>query len=209
MGDVTPLTGGLCFPDHLIDGNIFPLVRERSVVQYLVELEARPEILAGARPSMREVDFEVVAPGAEITAPTQLIFEWHVQNFPLLAESRGQVALTVTTDRSFRKQEAPEVRTFLDVKRGCELRRGASSSAEARKECEQALQFFEGRFSHDRFGFAQEWAYKTKTLLKDATMWMGNAASAGAAKHLGVAHAAKSAVEEEEEEEEMDFDLFG
>merc|ERR1712060_85090 len=152
---------------------------------------------------------EVVVPDAECKSAKQLTFEWQVQNFPLLAETRGQIALTVTTDRGFRKQEAPEVRTFLDVKRGCELRRGASSSAEARKECEQALMLFEGRLSHDRFGFAQEWAYKTKTLLKDATMWMGNAASAGAAKHLGVAHAAKSVVEEEEEEEEMDFDLFG
>merc|ERR1719436_689864 len=60
--DVSPLSAGLFFPDHLIDGAEFPLVRERSVIQYLVELEARPEILPGAPPSVREADFEVVVP---------------------------------------------------------------------------------------------------------------------------------------------------
>jgi len=209
--DVMPLTGGLCFPDHLIDGIMFPLVRERSLIQYLVEVEARPEILPAVPPSVHEANFEVVAPKGEAEPPCgrkQLIFEWQVQGFPLLAKMRGQISLMVSTDRSFRKQEAPEVRTFMDVKRACELRRCASSTAEAQKECEQALQLFEGRLLHDRFGFAQEWATKTKALLQNAAMWTGNTARAGATKQLGVAHA-KSAVVEEEEEEEMDFDLFG
>merc|ERR1712187_611493 len=108
----------------------------------------------------------------------------------------------------FRKQESPEVRTFLDVKRACELRRTAAGSPEARAACAQALQLFQGRLLHDRFGFAEEWATKTKALLEDASVWAGGQATAAAAKHLGVAYA-KHAQVEEEDEEEMDFDLFG
>lgn len=101
-----------------------------------------------------------------------------------------------------------EVRSFLDIRRGCELRRGATGSQEARTACEDALRLFEGCLGHDRFGFAQEWANKTKALLEDASMWRGNAASEGGAKHLGVVYARRTQCEEEEEEE-MDFDLFG
>eukprot|EP00421_Protoceratium_reticulatum_P058823 CAMPEP_0168491872 /NCGR_PEP_ID=MMETSP0228-20121227/69919_1 /TAXON_ID=133427 /ORGANISM="Protoceratium reticulatum, Strain CCCM 535 (=CCMP 1889)" /LENGTH=442 /DNA_ID=CAMNT_0008508621 /DNA_START=80 /DNA_END=1409 /DNA_ORIENTATION=- len=198
---VTPVTQGLFFP---IYGAAFPLVRERSVIQYLLDVEVRPELPSG------DSGFEVVGtqPAA---APSEcrgyLGFDWEVHGFPLLAESRGHVRFAITTDRSFRKHEAPEVRTYLDVKRGCELRRTAAGSAEARGMCEQALQLFQGRLEHDRFGFAAEWASKTQALLSDSRVWMGGAASAAAAKHLGVAYS--KAVVEEEEEEEMDFDLFG
>merc|ERR1712066_1072614 len=103
-------------------------------------------------------------------------------------------------NRSFRKFSSPEVETCIEVKRACELRRSCSGSAEARKLCEQALQLFEGRIAHDRFGFAEEYANKTRALLLDQALWVDDAASAGAAKHLGVAYAKKCAVEEEEEE---------
>lgn len=211
---VTPLTQGVFFPDHMIDGNIFPVVREKSVIQYLVELELRPELPPAAL-AANDGGFEVVATESSKDAADDLrrgskylSFEWEVSNFPLLQESRGRVSFLVTTDRSFRKQEAPEVRTYLDVKRACELRRNASGSEDARKMCEQALQILEARRDHDRFGFAAEWAAKTTRLLDDTSLWRGGAATAGAAKHLGV-HYSKAAVEEdEEEEEEMDFDLF-
>lgn len=207
---VTPLTRGIFFPDHLIDGVLFPLVREKSVIQYLVELDIRPELPTALEQPV-DGDFEVVPKSEASVADraAQLTFEWTVEGFHLLQECQGQVSFRATTDRSFRKHESPEVRTYMDVKRACELRRNASGSAEARQMCEQALRLFQSRIQHDRFGFAQEWANKTQKLLDDSSLWVGEQASTGAAKHLGVAYQSKSAVEEEDEEEEMDFDLFG
>merc|ERR1712232_1246419 len=102
-----------------------------------------------------------------------------------------------------------QVRTYLDVKHGCELRKSAGGSEDARRLCEQALRLFRERAAHDRFGFAEEWANKTQALLDNASLWHeGGAGSAAAAKHLGVKYARAGGgagpVEEEEEEEEMD-----
>jgi hypothetical protein len=139
--DVSPLSPGLLFPDHLINGVEFPLVRERSVIQYLVELEARPEL---PRVPVKEPDFEVVPAGGigsaafhfEPQARTTLSFEWAVTGFPLLERAQGRVELHVTTDRSFRQRQDGQVRTYLDVKHGCELRKSAGGSEEARRLCE-------------------------------------------------------------------------
>jgi len=207
--DLTPLSPGLFFPDHLIDGVKFPLVRERSVIQYLVEVEARPEVPAAPAPST-EMGFEVLPADTSEPLSRRMSFEWLVTGFPLLESSRGRVEFRMTTDRGFRQSQNAEVRTYLDVKQGCELRKSAGGSEEARKLCEQALKLFQGRTEHDRFGFAQEWANKTQTLLNDASLWRGAGASGAAAKHLGVQYARQGVYEEEEEEEEeMDFDLFG
>merc|ERR1719469_1614089 len=54
--DVSPLSPGIYFPDTLIDGAEFPLVREKSVIQYLIEVEARPELPV----AMQEGGFEVL-----------------------------------------------------------------------------------------------------------------------------------------------------
>mmetsp|Transcript_13333 Transcript_13333/g.42165 ORF Transcript_13333/g.42165 Transcript_13333/m.42165 type:complete len:471 (+) Transcript_13333:184-1596(+) len=218
---VTPSSPGVFFPDHMIDGVSFPLVRESSVIQYLVEVEVRPEMPSHA-PITGEAGFEVIEPKAarsEGAMPPQtevrLGFKWEVDGFRLLKEQHGHLGFQVTTDRSFRKHESPEVRTYLDVKRACELRRTAAGSTEARTLCEQALKLFVGRLEHDRFGFAAEWANKTRALLEDSSLWCGTgagagvagtAAGAGVAKHLGCAY---KPVEEEDEEDEMDFDLFG
>merc|ERR1712079_845705 len=134
-----------------------------------------------------------------------LSFAWSVHGFPLLQSSSGKVVLTTAAERGL---ETGEVRTFLDVRRGCELRRGAAGSPEARLHCEQALRLFEGRLECDRLGFAEEWAKKTRDLLNNESLWTGRTATGAAAKHLGVSYS-RQAVEEEEEEEEMDFDLFG
>merc|ERR1712048_437004 len=182
-------------------GVTFPLVRERSVIQYLLELELRPELPPAQ--SFNESGFEVVKMEPAETSASSCVaymdFEWEVHDFPLLETQRGRVSFAITADRSFRKNEMPEVRTYLDVKRGCELRRNAAGNADARNMCQQALQLFESRLAHDRFGFAAEWANKTKALLEDTSLWKGTEATAGAAKHLGYAHS-KAVVEEEEEE---------
>jgi hypothetical protein len=205
---IAPLTNGIHFPDNLIDGVHFQLVREKSVIQYVVDVELRPEMPAADAPSFIDQGYEVVRPTL-VTQPLPLSFAWSVGGFPMLENCSGQVDFQVTMDRSFRKSESPEVRTFLDVKRGCDLRRSAATSPDGRRLCEQALQLFRGRVAHDRFGFAEEWATKTKALLEDGSLWCGDGASGGAAKHLGVSYDRRTAVEEEEEEEEMDFDLFG
>eukprot|EP00747_Dinoflagellata_sp_TGD_P164490 gnl/TRDRNA2_/TRDRNA2_184485_c0_seq1.p1 gnl/TRDRNA2_/TRDRNA2_184485_c0~~gnl/TRDRNA2_/TRDRNA2_184485_c0_seq1.p1 ORF type:complete len:488 (-),score=90.12 gnl/TRDRNA2_/TRDRNA2_184485_c0_seq1:201-1622(-) len=218
---VKPTSSGVWLPDHMIEGSCFPLVRERSVIQFVVDLEVRPELPAAVttahskfRGGLQVTQAPAstwfcarrrmpMAEAADVYAG--LGFAWEVHGFPLLERSSGTRTLALASERG---QEAPDVRTFLDVKRGCELRRGAAGSAEARALCEQALQLFEGRVNNDRFGFAQEWADKTRALLEDHRLWRGNAASDSAAKHLGVRHASNVA-REEEEEEEMDFDLFG
>jgi len=212
---VRPLTGGLWFPEHMIDGAFFPLVRERSVIQLLVELEARPEMPPTVESenstsipsgwSCARRNSPATAHGSARRAASQgLSFAWSVHGLPLLESSSGTVELMTATERGV---ESGEVRTFLDVRRGCELRRGAAGSPEARLLCEQALRLFEGRLECDRLGFAAEWATKTRNLLNNASLWIGSTASGAAAKHLGVSYSRQ--VEEEDEEEEMDFDLFG
>lgn len=62
--NVTPLTNGLCLPDYLLDGATFPLVRERSVIQYLFEVEVRPELPAALQHSS-DSGFEVVPTGSD------------------------------------------------------------------------------------------------------------------------------------------------
>lgn len=218
---VRALSPGLWLPEHMIDGSTFLLVRERSVIQFLVELEVRPEVEAAGTMGAAQAEGAGGLVGwpcarraqrgpARTAAGRQLSLAWEVQGFPLLAESRGSVALAVAPD-GCRGPESEEARTFLDVRRGCELRRTAAEGANARGVCEQALRLFEGRLEHDRFGFAQEWADRTRALLANTALWAGGAAGAGAAKHLGVARARPcgQVVEEEEEEMEMDFDLFG
>eukprot|EP00927_Polykrikos_kofoidii_P036421 TRINITY_DN3074_c3_g1_i1.p1 TRINITY_DN3074_c3_g1~~TRINITY_DN3074_c3_g1_i1.p1 ORF type:complete len:457 (-),score=68.81 TRINITY_DN3074_c3_g1_i1:87-1457(-) len=191
-----PLSAGLWLPDHMIDGARFPLMRERSVVQFMVELEVRPELFGPEADATKE----------KTSGCSDMKLDWEVHGFPLLEQNRGTVAFV---RRSERGPETEEVRTFLDVKRGCELRRSASDVAGGRTACEQALRLFEGRLAQDRFGFAQEWAKKTKELLEDASAWKGESAGAGAAKHLGVAYQKTNDDDDDEEEEEMDFDLFG
>jgi len=214
---VRPLTGGLWFPEHMIDGAFFPLVRERSVIQLLVELEARPEmpptpvepVSSAPSPSgwpCARRNPPAMAQGSTRRSASQgLSFAWSVHGFPLLQSGSGEVVLMPAAERG---AESGEVRTFLDVRRGCELRRGAAGSPEARLHCEQALRLFEGRLECDRLGFAAEWAKKTRDLLNNESLWRGGTATGAAAKHLGVSYS-RQAVEEEEEEEEMDFDLFG
>merc|ERR1712151_223174 len=189
-----------------IDGASFPLVRERSVIQFVVELELRPELPLAPPP--QEDSFEVLRPGpGPEAAMTSVSFAWQVEGFSQLECSSGRVDFTVTTDRGFRERRLPEVHTYLEVKKGCELRRTAAGGNEALASCKQALRLFEGCLERDRFGFAAEWASKTKALIEDSSLWTSSGqASATAAKHLGVAH---KCVEEEEDEEEMDFDLFG
>merc|ERR1712232_1010641 len=57
--EVSPMTPGVFFPDHMIDGHVFSLVRERSVIQFLVELELRPELQQAAN-NVSDNGFEVV-----------------------------------------------------------------------------------------------------------------------------------------------------
>lgn len=204
--DVEALTGGLWFPDSMIEGNTFALVRERSVLQFLVEVDVRPEVAANPNTAVRMGGF--CSRRATAGRAPALRFAWKIKGLPALERSHGHVALTPTTDRALRQRESQEVRTFLDVRRACDLRRTATSSENPRKTCEEALRLFESRLDHDRFGFAQEWALKTRQLLEDGALWAGQAACAGAAKHLGVALARPSG-DEDEEEEDMDFDLFG
>ena len=52
-----PLTPGLWLPEHMIDGSSFQLVRERSVIQFLVEVEVRPEISLTVRSTLTNLDF--------------------------------------------------------------------------------------------------------------------------------------------------------
>eukprot|EP00929_Paragymnodinium_shiwhaense_P103365 TRINITY_DN6683_c0_g1_i1.p1 TRINITY_DN6683_c0_g1~~TRINITY_DN6683_c0_g1_i1.p1 ORF type:complete len:512 (-),score=109.64 TRINITY_DN6683_c0_g1_i1:477-2012(-) len=249
--NIAPKTPGVLFPDNMIDGSVFPLVRERSVIQFLVELEMRPEIdwdeaddsddADGAEDSSQseskqaaatsakqsvEESFEIVSPPAagpandaaagpgqrEQSKQKTLCFRWSVENNPSLGQKRGLCKFFVCKDRSFREHGAnAEVLTFLDVKKGCDLRRNAATSATPKQDCEQALKLFEASVARgDRFGFAEEWAAKTKALLQDSSAWRHDGtADSGAAKHLGVAYARAGVVEEEDDEEEMDFDLFG
>lgn len=218
---VRPLTKGVWFPDSMIDGNLFPLVRERSVIQFLLEVEFRPELPCseslGGEPTPTNTRANKLpwlcsrrqAPNKEAfkigVQSERLEFAWEVQGFPLLTQSSGTVVLTPASSRGLKN---PEAEAFLDIRRGCDLRRAATSGADARKSCEDALRLFEGCLSHDRFGFAQEWADKTRVILDDWSLWRGNAASEAGAKHLGVAYAPRVDAEEEEEED-MDFDLFG
>jgi uncharacterized protein YegL len=218
---VRAMSRGIWFPDSMVEGNWFPLVRERSVIQFLVEMEVRPELPEPACAVERGGMFESWRPcarrrprasgeaasGTVPPGPGGLAFAWKVDGFPQLFETSGVVSLALSCDPR-RKNE--EVRTFLDIRRGCELRKTATSAGDARKSCEEALRLFQGCLGSDRFGFAQEWATKTRALLADSSLWTGGgAASAAGAKQLGVVLVRHGVVEEEDEEEEMDFDLFG
>lgn len=207
--EVTPLTAGLTFPDNMVDGLHFPLVRSESVMQCLIDLEVSPQVqVQTPSTDAAEDGFELVGNKAkqpqQQPQQQQLSFKWRVTNFPLLTQREGVMSFTVTSDRDFRKSPSPQVETYMQVKRGLELR-----SKNTRDANEQALKVFNARLNHDEFGFAQQHAINTQTLLDDARAWEGNTASSSGAKSLGV-HYAACAVEEEEEEEcdEMDFGLF-
>merc|ERR1712070_583936 len=112
-----------------------------------------------------------------------------------LQETSGTVSLVVGLNA---RQKNEEVRTFLDVRRGCDIRKMATNSGEAKNSCEDALRLFEGCLGADRFGFAQEWATKTRALLADSSLWSSSGAvSAAGAKQLGVALVRHGTVEEE------------
>jgi len=188
-------TGDLFFPESAVEGWSFERLRETSVTQWVSEVEVRPR------------------PGVD----QQVAFEWAIEGHPLVQEARGVVRIEVA-ERSGRGpsiqslRPAPvneEVQSFLDTKRACELRNTACAEGgqQARAQVEQALDILEARIKlSDRFGFAEEYAAKTRAILDDRSLWRADGgATEAAAKHLGY-YTHNDVVEEEEEE--MDFDLF-
>jgi len=227
---VRPLPGStageLWFPDSAIDGWQYSRVRENSVLQWSVELEIRPALTAAAPAadcdgfvdvgSARPASPPTAASGSSGAAEACLAFEWRVHGqFPGLSATSGVVQFRCSTTR--RANE--EVKTFVEVKRACELRKTACASDDgmvggaaggARRQVEEAQKIFKARMAiSDRFGFAQEWAATTQALLDNTGLWTSaGAATSAAAKNLGY-HTGGGAMQEEDEEEEMDFDLFG
>jgi len=216
---VRPLPGStvgeLWFPDSAIDGWQYSRVRENSVLQWSVELEIRPTLITAAADADCDGFVDVAGSRPTGAAEAGLAFEWRVHGqFSGLSATSGVVKFHCSATR--RANE--EVKTFVEVKRACELRKTACASDEqslgggaaaggARRQVEEAQKIFKARVAiSDRFGFAQEWAATTQGLLDNKSLWTSTgAATSAAAKNLGY-HAV---VEEEDEEEEMDFDLFG